>query len=86
MAAYLRREVPGAELGVLDASLLAWELVSELEPGGETTRAFLRGQAGDFLDEAQYGAAQAHLARLGVRVARMGEAARRFVETGEASP
>ena len=85
VTAYLRREVPAAALALLDANLGAWELLCELEPGGEETRAFFRGQAGDFLDESQYGAAQAHLARLGARMARLGEAARRFVETGEAS-
>lgn len=85
LQAYLRAAVPACELALHDLNLEAWTaLAAETERGRELLDV-VHGRRGDFFDSRSYLRVREVWGELAARVEAQGAAARRYLETGEAS-
>jgi anaerobic magnesium-protoporphyrin IX monomethyl ester cyclase len=78
LAAFVRRELPGYVVRLVDANLVAWERLACASSGGSRLLQFLRGAEGGFYDPARYAEALRCWQELRRDLGALGEQARRF--------
>lgn len=83
LAAHVRQVCGPGHVTCRDLNIATWEELSRQVCGGEELLRFLRGQEGDFYDEAEYRGSMASWPEFARAMARLQQEARRYVETGE---
>ena len=78
VAAFLRRELPDAEVQLLDLNVAAWERLIGASPDGPSLVSFWRGKQGRFFDRGEYAAFQRRWHELAREMASLGDQACRF--------
>ena len=86
LAPFIRRQVPGCALEVVDLNIEAWHLLAQQSHAGQALCGFMQGRDGDFFDPEQYTTHRAAWSELAGRQARFVRLARRYVDTGEQHP
>jgi anaerobic magnesium-protoporphyrin IX monomethyl ester cyclase len=86
LAAFVRRQLPGCVVRLLDLNLDAWERLAAASSGGPGLLRFLRGVDGGFFDPVRYAEAQRPWQELRRELATLGEQARRCAGGGAPEP